>query len=264
MRSKVRKEVCILDNSNPSFLDLLMEAHIGLERQGPGSPEVIRQALSFLEAPERLKRIADLGCGSGGQTLLLAEHLPGEITGLDMFPAFIEVLEQNAKAKGLDQRVHGLVGDMAALPFEKASLDLIWSEGAIDNIGFENGLRHWRGFLKTGGYLAVTCPTWLTAERPAEVERFWDEAGSHLDSPEHNISTLQNCGYAFIAAFALPEYCWTENYFAPRAQAIQELAEKYPDSDTMRSYAEMNRLEVELYLRYKQHYGYVFYIGKAI
>ena len=253
-----------MKNTNPSFLDLLLEAHIDLERQGPGSPEVILQALSFLGAPERFERIADLGCGSGGQTLLLAEHLPGQIIGLDLFPAFVERLEAKAKSKGLDQRVRGLAGDMAQLPFEQASLDLIWSEGAIDNIGFETGLRHWRGFLKPGGCLAVSCPSWLTAERPAEVEQFWAEAGSHLDPIEKNIEILQAAGYAFLAAFTLPEECWTENYFAPRERAIRKLAEKYPNSDSMRAYAELNKQEVELYLRCRQHYGYVLYIGRAI
>lgn len=32
----------------------------------------------------------------------------------------------------------------------------------------------------------------------------------------------------------------------------------------VKEYAEQNRKEVELYLKYKQNYGYVFYIGRAI
>ena len=37
-----------LENNQPSFLDLLLEAHIGLERQGPGSPDTVKKALAFL------------------------------------------------------------------------------------------------------------------------------------------------------------------------------------------------------------------------
>ena len=37
--------------------------------------------------------------------------------------------------------------------FAMRNLDLIWSEGAIYNIGFERGLNEWREFLKTGGTL---------------------------------------------------------------------------------------------------------------
>lgn len=253
-----------MENRQPTFTELLLEAHIGLERQGPGSRGVIKQALKFLEPLDRFRNTADLGCGTGGQTLYLAEHLAGTITGLDMFPDFIEKLNQKAKAIGFENRVKGMVGKMEALPFAEKSLDLIWSEGAIDNIGFENGIGYWRGFLKQGGYLAVSCPSWLTKEHPVAVEKFWSDAGSHLDPVNKNIEIMENCGYAFVSAFVLPEECWTEQYFDPRKQAIEKLTEKYENCDTVQKYAELNQTEVELFRQYKQHYGYVFYIGKTL
>ena len=253
-----------MKSEHPTFLDLLLEAHIDLERQGPGSPETVLQALGFLRPLDRFERIADLGCGTGGQTMLLAEHLTGTILGLDMFSSFVDVLNEKAKERGLDGRVKGIVGHMEDLPFEKNSLDLIWSEGAIDNIGFREGLSHWRGFLKDGGYVAVSCPSWITKEHPAVVEQFWSDAGSSLAPADANIEALQDCGYEFIAAFVLPEECWTKNYFTPREQAIRKLLVKYDSCDTVKEYAELNRREVELYMDYGQHYGYVFYIGKAV
>lgn len=105
---------------------------------------------------------------------------------------------------------------MENLPFEKNSLDLIWSEGAIDSIGFQEGLTHWHGFLKKGGFVAVTCPSWLTEEHPEEVEKFWSNAGSHLDDVGENTRIMQKCCYQFVASFTLTEECWTENYFIPR------------------------------------------------
>ncbi|NBK90827.1 class I SAM-dependent methyltransferase [bacterium 1XD21-13] len=172
----------------------------------------------------------NLGCGTGGQTMLLAQHLSGTIIGLDMFPNFIDVLNKNAKSRNPENRVTGVIGDMEHLPFENHSLDLIWSEGAIDNIGFEKGLSHWHSFLKMGGCLTVTCPSWLTEERPAVVDVFWSNAGSKLDSTAANIKIMQ----------------------------------KYAENDTMEAFAAENQYEVNLYQKYKQYYGYVFYIGRAI
>ena len=253
-----------MEKSEPTFTDLLLETHIGLERQGPGSPETVLKALGFLGSLSRFEQVADLGCGTGGQTMLLAEYLPEHIAALDMFPAFIDELEKKAKNKNLENRVKGVVGNMGKLPFQENSFDLIWSEGAIDNIGFRKGLVHWRRFLKNGGYIAVTSPTWFTSEHPEIVDKFWRDAGSRLDTAQHNIKIMQDSGYAFVAAFALTEDCWTENYFTPREAAIRRLLKKYDKSETMQKYAELNRHEVELYLKYKQHYGYVFYIGKAV
>jgi hypothetical protein len=46
--------------------------------------------------------------------------------------------------------VKGIVASMDKSPFRSEEFDLIWAEGAIYNIGFENGLRKWRKFLKKG------------------------------------------------------------------------------------------------------------------
>ncbi len=68
----------------------------------------------------------------------------------DQFPGFINVLNDKAKNSGLQGRVQGVVGSMDDLDFRPEEFDLIWSEGAIDNIGFEKGLHYWRDFLKPG------------------------------------------------------------------------------------------------------------------
>ena len=252
-----------MERKEPSFIDLLLDAHINLDRQGPGSIETTERALSFIEGLTEQSKIVDLGCGSGGGTLTIARNMPCAITGLDIFPQFIDAFSWNMNRKGLSDRVKGIVGDMGDLPFEKHSLDLIWSEGAIDNIGFERGISHWRGFLKDGGYVAVTCPSWLTDVKPEAVRKFWEDAGSHLDSVDENIRIMIKHGYRYIASFTLSDECWTENYFAPRSKAVERLTEKYMENDVMKAFMEQNRYEEELFSKYCKHYGYVFYIAKV-
>ena len=255
-------------DKQPAFDDLCYESHLGLERQGIGSEEMTLKALSFLDNLNDISKVADLACGTGGQTMVLARNITGNIIGVDIYPAFINIFNDNAKKLNLQNRVNGIVGAMEDLSFQKEEFDLIWSEGAIDSIGFEKGLAHWNGFLKKNGYVAVTCPSWLTYERPAKIEKFWVEAGGSIDTIGSNISIMQKVGYSFVAAFTLPEKCWTDNYFIPREAADKALLEKYVGNKTAAAYIEAyikeNKFEEELYSKYKQYYGYVFYIGKKI
>jgi len=57
---------------------------------------------------------------------------------------------------------------MDSLAFGDEELDLLWSEGAIYNIGFERGVSEWRRFLKPGGTIAVSEASWFTPTRPVE------------------------------------------------------------------------------------------------
>ncbi|MEZ4577662.1 MAG: class I SAM-dependent methyltransferase [Desulfobacterales bacterium] len=74
-----------------------------------------------------------------GVTLLLARLLNAQVTAVDLFPDFLDVLEARAEHLGLSYKIKILCGSMDNLPFEEAEYDVIWSEGAIYNIGFEKG-----------------------------------------------------------------------------------------------------------------------------
>ena len=245
-----------------SIDDLLIETHAGLERQGIGSTEITLKALSFIENVGDISKAADMGCGTGGQTMVLAQHISGNIIGMDNFPEFIDVFNENAKKLDLHERVIGIVGSMDNISFQKEEFDLIWSEGAIDAIGFDKGLNYWNGFLKKNGCIAVTCPSWITEEHPCEVEKFWTDAGSRIDTIDHNISIMQKAGYGFVAAFTIPESCWMDNYFIPREAEEKAYFEKHRRNETIEAFMESDKHEVELYKNFKQYYGYVFYIGK--
>ena len=244
--------------------NLICEYFSLIERQGPGSPEMTLKALSFIDNLNPKSRIADLGCGTGGQTMTLAQNTTGSIVGLDLFPGFIEHFNNNAANLNLQHRVKGVVGSMDELPFQPEELDLIWSEGAIYNIGFERGLNEWRKYLKTGGYIAVSEASWFTGERPAEINDFWNEAYPEIDTIPVKMAQLQNAGYVPVAAFCLPEYCWTKIFFEPQVEAQKVFMEKYPDNLMAKELMANLSHEEEMYHKYKEYYGYVFYIGRKI
>lgn len=245
-------------------INLICEYFSNLERQGPGSPEVTLKGLSFIDNLTDQSRIADLGCGTGGQTMILAQHAPGHITGLDLFPGFIDIFNDNARQLGLQHRVKGIVGSMENLPFQKDNFDLIWSEGAIYNVGFEQGLNEWKQYLKQGGYIAVTEASWYTDERPDEINDFWMKAEPGIDTIPNKVAQMQRAGYVPVSTFILPENCWTEHYFVPQAKVREKFLNKYPGDERVETFLAFGREEEELYRKYKEYYGYVFYIGKKI
>lgn len=245
-------------------LNLICDFFSNMERQGPGSPEVTLKALSFIDNLTDKSLTADIGCGTGGQTLTLAQHMPGQITGLDLFPGFINIFNRNAEQLGLHDRVKGIVGSMDNLPFQKEELDLIWSEGAIYNIGFERGLNEWRKYLKTGGYIAVSESSWFTDERPAEINNFWMGAYPEIDTIPNQVAKIHKAGYLPVATFILPENCWTEHYFALKIAAQKIFLNKYAGNKIAEEFSALQSIEEVLYSKYKEFYGYTFFIAKKI
>jgi SAM-dependent methyltransferase len=245
-------------------INLICEYFSSIERQGPGSPEVTIKALSFAGQLNSESRIADIGCGTGGQTMVLAQNTPGKITGIDLFPAFIESFNKNAVKLDLSHRVKGVTGSMDDLPFQNEELDLIWSEGAIYNIGFEKGLKEWRKFLKKGGYIAVSEASWFTEERPDEIIAFWNDAYPGIDTIPNKIAQLQKSGFVPVASFILPDNCWTDHFYVPQIKAQEVFLNKYKGNPTAEGLVANQQHEARLYTKYKDYYGYVFYIGKKI
>ena len=243
------------------YLDLIIEYHKDNERQGPGSEEATLKALSYIPNINEKTMLLDIGCGTGGQTLTLAKNTVGHITAIDMLPQFLETLALQAEKNNLQDRITIKEMLMDQLTFEKQSFNVIWSEGAIYNIGFENGLSLWKKYLKDNGYIAVSEISWLTATRPAEVEAFWLDAYPEIDTIENKLAIIKKCGYTPVNYFILDEKCWTD-YYQPLLDNAESFIKKYGYSDEVKQFIEEHRLEADLYFRFKDYYSYVFYIAR--
>lgn len=235
-----------------------------LDRQGPGSLEVTKKALSFIENLPDDAHIADIGCGSGGQTIMLADNTKGHIKALDLLPDFVKCLNNKIKELGYENRIETFEGSMNNLPFAEKEFDLIWAEGSIYNIGFEKGLCEWKKYLKDDGYIAVTESSWFTVERPSEIQQFWNDNYPEIDTIPNQIKAMERAGYILVAHFILPEDCWLKYYFDPMPPVMEKFLEKYNYNETAKQFVKLQKKEIELYKKYKDYYGYVFYIGKKI
>jgi len=244
-------------------LQLLVDLHKEAARQGPGGEAETRMsiALSGLSTAKALN-IADIGCGTGSSALVLAQYLDADVTAVDFIPEFLAKLEVAAAGTDAADRIRTLCASMDALPFEEAEFDAIWSEGAIYNMGFEAGVAAWRKYLKPGGILAVSELTWLTQERPAELQAHWEREYSQVDTASVKISILEKHGYTPLGYFVLPDHCWLDNYYRPMEQRFAGFLAAHGDAGLSREIIEGEKREIALYEQFRTFFGYGYYIAK--
>ena len=246
-------------------LQLLIDLHKRAIRQGPGGDSETRKAmeLAMLGASEPLK-IADIGCGTGASTMLLARELNAQVTAVDFLPEFIDVLKTRAESEGLINKINPIVGSMDDLPFDDEEYNVIWSEGAIYNMGFKKGVGDWRRYLKPGGFLIVSEITWTTGERPFELQNYWESEYPEIGTASSKISILENAGYTPVAYFTLPDHCWINNYYRPMQNSFSEFLDRNANSEDAQTIVEAEKKEISLYEEYKKYFSYGVYIAKKL
>jgi ubiquinone/menaquinone biosynthesis C-methylase UbiE len=190
--------------------------------------------------------------------------LNARITAVDFLQDFLDVLEEKAESMGVADRISTLACSMDKLPFADEELDVMWSEGAIYNIGFEKGVADWRRYLKTGGLLVASEITWLTDFRPPELQNYWDGEYPEINLASAKIRVLEKHDYTPIGYFVLPEHCWLENYYRPMRNSFKNFLNRNGNSEEARAIVEAENREIELYEKYKTHYSYGVYIARKL
>lgn len=194
----------------------------------------------------------------------LAKTLKGEIIAVDLFEEFLEKLKEVSKKENTTAHIETLPASMDKLPFGKEEFDIIWSEGAVYNIGFENGINYWKEFLRPDGILAVSELSWITNSRPKELEDFWNGEYSEMDTIAGKIKVLEEAGYKVLGHFILSEDCWLDNYYNPLLNSHKEFLDKFGYNETAKMIVERDMREIDLYKKYHNYYSYVFYVAQKL
>ncbi|MBL8923094.1 MAG: class I SAM-dependent methyltransferase [Myxococcaceae bacterium] len=246
----------------PRFWQVFFEVYEHLPRQGPGNRACAKRALELCADLPTEPRVLDLGCGVGGQTLHLAELLPGaHLTALDSHAPSIERLRTTVAARGLEGRVRPLVGDMARSGLPAGHFDLLWSEGALYNLGLENALGVCHGLLRPGGTVAFTDAVWRKEGAPPEVR-----AGFEADYPTMGrvadvLAALARTGFSLNGHFTLPDEAWWDDFYTPMERRIAELEVTHAGDPDALATLEQLAQEPELYRRYSDFFAYEFFVA---
>jgi ubiquinone/menaquinone biosynthesis C-methylase UbiE len=242
---------------------LFYEMFTGLPRQGPGDASSTLRALSLLPPLGPESRILDVGCGTGLQTRVLAQNSPARIVAIDNHQPYVAELNREASALGIGDRLEARVADMRQLDFEPRSIDVIWCEGAIYNVGFDAGLRDWRRLLAPGGHVALTEACWMKSDMPPECAAFWAQEYPAIGHPGALVAAASECGYDTIGHFPLPPSAWWDDYYRPLTQNVATFREDHRDEPDALALADQVQREIDIWHAYSEFYSYEFFVMRA-
>jgi len=244
------------------YIQALIKLHLGLERQGPGDTNYSNYMLSLISELPGNPRIADIGCGAGAGTLLLADRFKSKIRAVDFSREFLDELINRAKHRGLEHLVETIECDMGSLDWEPETIDLLWSEGAAYNLTFEGALKAWRPLMAANGIAVISEINYFTSEVPEPVRVYWQNAYPTIGTESENTVHVNTSGFEILGTHRLPSKAWWDNYYEPLRENMNAL--KHSKDSIMQSVINETEEEMKLFEENEKYYGYSFYIMKAV
>lgn len=240
--------------------DIFYQIYNDIPRVGPGKDELTLNALETIKTKINPERILDLNAGNGQQTFVLAKKTNAIINALDNNDSIEEKLENESNGLDIASRIFCFDADLHELPFEEKEFDLIWCEGSIFIIGFEKGLKYWKTILKENGFMAITELNWLKNDLPQEIADFWKHGYPGMINIDENLSLIEKLGFEVLEHFVLPESAWWDEYYTPLENRLEIFRKNNMNQKSEMDTINYVQTEIEMYRKYKDYYGYVFYI----
>lgn len=239
------------------FLDM----HLKLKRNAPGSDRATAHVLSLLGDLPPEPEVLVMGCGQGCEVLTLLRETDARVSAVDIMKPFIKKLEEKAEAANVSgERLLTICSDFEALDLPSTYFDLIWSEGAIYSIGFEEGLTDWNKYLKPGGLAVISEATWLTDEPSKVAQDFWANEYPDMGSEEENKARAARAGFECLATYQLPDEDWWTEYYQPLVPLIEEARRRHAGDMGVEAMLDAQEAEIRLFEHSSSDYGYVFYV----
>jgi ubiquinone/menaquinone biosynthesis C-methylase UbiE len=245
-------------------MEYLYELFEALPRCGPGDSTSTRRAFNTIPILLEQPLMLDIGCGPGVQTIELAKLSNGKIIALDNHQPFLDTLMQKVKDEELLDQIVPKNISMLSMDFEDNTFDIIWSEGALYFMGFQNGLRSCHRLLTNNGFLAVTEIVYFTNNPPAPLIHYFEKEYPDIMVAQDKIELIQKEGFHLISHFTLPQSSWLDSFYLPMGEELNRLNKKYQGNEIALGVFEEMQNEIQLYTKYSDFFGYEFFIMEKI
>ena len=245
-------------------MEYFYELFEALPRGGPGDNKSTQKAFNTIPKRPEHPLILDIGCGPGVQTIELAKLSNGRIIALDNHQAFLDKLTNTAKKEELLDHIGPTNRSMLDMDFEENAIDIIWSEGALYFLGFQNGLRRCHQLLKNDGFLAVTEIVYLVNNPPASLIQYFEKEYPDIKIAKDKIELIRNERFHLISNFTLPKSSWLDSFYLPMEEELTRLNKKYQGNEIALGIFEGMKNEIDLYKQFSDYYGYEFFIMQRI
>ena len=216
--------------------DLLFEKNLDCLRE-----RFIKYTRKAFQMLPKLKKpcILDVGCGSGSPTIELAKLSDGKIIGIDIDQSKLDRLNRKIEEEGFLGRVKTVKCSLLEMDFPDESFDIIWAEGSIRIIGFEQSIKKCKQLLKPKGYLVIH---------------------GAINIISNELKKLNSWGYKLIDQISLPEDAWWTEFYEPLEIRIKELYMEYKKNYEVLKMLKKYQTEIAMVKRNPKEYCSAFYI----
>jgi len=114
--------------------------------------------------------------------------------------------------------------------------------------------------LTNKGYFVVSELDWLRHYVSEEAKTFMKQGYPAIKKKEENLEVAQKTGYWIVGYFILPEKsCW-DKYYTPIETKLAFMKSRYKNDEESLQFLAFEEAEIEMFRKYSNYYGYVFYI----